>query len=219
MGERRGKHRTLLCDADGTLLQSWDWILGGIYHAAEKLGFPAEKKIVEDNFLSGISLWEFYKKYAAHLDTNECIRTHQEYQARNMDLIVPFPGVVETLHLLHEAGVQLGIVTSRKSSKSLEGTLTKMGVDSLFGAIICLDDVALPKPDPAGIILAMRKLGSEKVNTFFVGDTKVDMEAGKSAGVTTIGALYGFGREQLAIAGADHYIESFSEVLDIIRGK
>ena len=68
-----------------------------------------------------------------------------------------------------------------------------------------------PYPDP--ILLAAKKMGVKPEECLMIGDTTVDMRAGKSAGAQTAGVLCGFGeKEELLRFGADVILETTSEL-------
>lgn len=216
MREKNVRNRALLCDADGTLLESKSWILGAVYFTAKHFNFPVSPDELNSDLLQGLPLTDVYHKYAPHIDLKECIKIHHRHQMESIESIVPFPDVVDTIRELDLHGVKLAIVTTRKIRAPLIVTLKRWNIDSLFGAVICLEDVNRPKPDPEGALLAMRMLKANTENTFFVGDVPTDIQTGKNAGVKTIGALYGFTGEKLREAKADWYIQNFSEIKNII---
>ncbi len=212
--------KALICDADGTLINSWNWTIGAALHTAKQLGLRVSREEFENTLLSGIHLQKFYETHTigSGISVEKCMAFHREYQLRKdvMADITIYPGVAETLHLLSEKGVKLGIATSRKKQDMLLTTLQRFGINLCFGVILSLEDVKNAKPHPESIFLAMDLLEVEKENTFFIGDMVSDMEAGRNAGVTTIGALYGPSGEELRKAGADYFVHRFSEVQDLV---
>jgi len=75
------------------------------------------------------------------------------------------------------------------------------------------------KPHPAPVLLAARQLGVDVSHCLMVGDTAVDIRAGRAAGVWTAGVLCGFGREwELARAGA-HIILPSTACLQAALGR
>lgn len=219
MIEKQSKsNHTLLCDADGTLLQSKSWIMDAVYHTAEYFGLTVSPDELYVDLLKGLPLSDVYRKYAPHIDYVECIKIHHRHQMENMDSITLFPGVADTIQKLDARRVRLGIVTTRKFRSPLLATLKRWDIDAFFGAVICLEDVARAKPDPEGTLLAMRMLHADPAHTFFIGDVPTDIQTGKNAGIKTIGALYGFAGERLLVAEADWYIYNFSAVFDIVVG-
>ena len=207
-----------MLDADGTILDSKEWLRESFSRTAKELGFfdSAEDKL--DGLLTGKPLRDRYMELTpAGIDIDRCIRVHVVHQAELMDMIEPFEGVPETLAILSGRGIALAVVSSRRSRAPLVEVLRKYNLEQFFQEVICLEDVENAKPHPESILLAMKRLGVlKRAKVFMVGDAVVDIEAGKQAGVRTVGALYGFEPERLSEAGADYYINSSPEVLDII---
>ena len=91
-------------------------------------------------------------------------------------------------------GVKVGLVTSTPQ----QGMVYKMrplktaGVDKLFEAIITTDDVQNKKPAGEPLVECVRRLQVDIKRSVYVGDTRIDIKAGKAAGMRTIGVLTGF---------------------------
>lgn len=120
--------------------------------------------------------------------------------------LAPIAGVVELLHDLDARGFRLGIATS--SNRALP-FLDRWEVRHVFAAIVGREDVAHRKPDPEGIERCLADLGAEPGEAAYVGDSPIDIEAGRRAGVATIGVLTGTsGADVLEAAGADHVVTS-----------
>lgn len=211
--------KVLICDADGTLLKSWDWIIGAALRVREQFGLNFSEEDVTQHFLSGTALYIFYEKFAGSAAlAEECIKAHRVFQElpESIENINLYPGAKETLERLSVAGVRFGIATSRTNSRLLRMTLQKFGMLHLFETIVCLEDVTKPKPDPECLHLVMSRLGAQKELTYFVGDTTSDTDAGHAAGIYTIAALYGFGGTKLTASWANAFINSFSEIEPIV---
>jgi len=96
------------------------------------------------------------------------------------------PGSVELLDHLQDSGAQLGIVT-RNGRTSADATLAACGLDRYFTAdSIISRDCCSAKPDPAGVELAMARLGGSAATSVMVGDYLFDLRAGRCAGVLTV---------------------------------
>jgi HAD superfamily hydrolase (TIGR01509 family) len=123
-------------------------------------------------------------------------------------------GCVDLLHALHARGTRLGIATS--SGRALP-YLDHWGVRAVFDAIVGREDVRHRKPHPEVVLRCVEKLGLEPADAAYVGDSPIDIEAGRAAGVHTIGVLTGTSsREVLAAVGPDHLLESAVELLDLL---
>jgi phosphoglycolate phosphatase len=74
------------------------------------------------------------------------------------------------------------------------------------------------KPDPAGPLAAARALGERPAQIAYLGDSGVDMQSAKSAGMFPVGALWGFrGAAELKRCGARALIHRPQELLSLLR--
>jgi phosphoglycolate phosphatase len=103
---------------------------------------------------------------------------------------VILPGVVPALDVLKEAGLDLGIV-STKFKYRIDDTLARHGLGDRFGVIVGGNDVDALKPAPDGLLLGLRRLGVSPDEAIYVGDHSVDAQAAGSAGVPFVGVLSG----------------------------
>lgn len=90
------------------------------------------------------------------------------------------------LDRLREADFVMGIVTG-KGRRSADISLQAWGLDRYFDVVITGDDVSRPKPDPEGILSAMKQLGARAEQTLYVGDSDADVLAGRAASLVTVG--------------------------------
>lgn len=103
-----------------------------------------------------------------------------DYQAHATDLTKPYPDVAATLTLLQEAGFALAICTNKPAAPAQE-ILTDLGLAPFFDDLIGGDSLTSRKPDPEGLNLLRDRLGSGPV--VYVGDSEVDAETARNAGV------------------------------------
>ena len=87
-----------------------------------------------------------------------------------------------------------------------------------FDVVVTGLSAAHTKPYPDPILLAAQKMNVAPENCLMIGDTTVDMRAGKSAGAQTVGVLCGFGEEaELRKMGADLILEDTTKLLDALK--
>lgn len=111
-----------------------------------------------------------------------------------------FPGAMEGLMALKDEGTATGLVTLQPRNRL--SWLLPPAVLALLDVTVCRED-AEPKPAPDGIQLALDRLGVSPAEAVFLGDTPGDMRAALAAGVTPIGAGWGYaGGQALRDAGA-----------------
>jgi phosphoglycolate phosphatase len=104
------------------------------------------------------------------------------------------PGAADALKEIAAMGLQLALVTStlREYMALKLDPLAQAGVEALFEIIITADDVKNKKPHAEPLVLCCAKLGLAPGNCVYVGDTRVDIQAGKAAGMQTVAVLTGF---------------------------
>ncbi|HZS15391.1 MAG TPA: HAD-IA family hydrolase [Candidatus Dormibacteraeota bacterium] len=92
-------------------------------------------------------------------------------------------GVRAVLDELRRRAMPMAVVSSRRR-EPLEWGLAACGLRPSFATVVGLEDVAAPKPDPEGLLRAVRRLGVPPSRAVYIGDSEVDMEAGRRAGMT-----------------------------------
>ncbi len=134
-------------------------------------------------------------------------RYHHETEA--------IPGSIELLHDLHAQGLRLGIATS--SGRALP-FLDRWGVRHVFRGIVGREDVESRKPHPEPILKCLSHLALDPHEVTYVGDSIVDIRAGKAAGVSTVGVLTGTSTQAiLHDEEPDHILDSVAALLHILE--
>ena len=124
------------------------------------------------------------------------------------------PGVTETLEVL-ASQFPLAVITAR-GERSTRNFLESTGLNVYFAYVASALTSPRGKPQPDPILWAAEQMNVAPENCLMVGDTSVDIQAGKAAGAQTIAVLSGFGEEQeLRDIGADLLIASVANLPDI----
>jgi len=125
------------------------------------------------------------------------------------------PGAADALTLL-AAFYPLALVTAREEH-SANSLLRTLQIQSLFQSVATAGTCRRSKPHPAPVLWTSEQLGLSPQNCLMVGDTPVDIRAGRAAGVQTVGVLCGFGeREELLRAGADLILDSTADLPTVL---
>lgn len=128
------------------------------------------------------------------------------------------PGVYPMLDQLH-AHYHLAVVTARGKRKTL-AFLEKFELTAFFSAIATSQTCRYTKPFPDPILWAADQMSVPPEACLMVGDTTVDIRAGRAAGAQTIGVLCGFGeRDELQRVGADMILEQTDELTNLLLAK
>jgi N-acetyl-D-muramate 6-phosphate phosphatase len=127
------------------------------------------------------------------------------------------PGVDEMLTALK--GRYSMAVVSARHEKSTFHFLQQFDLVKYFDAIITGLSAAHTKPFPDPIFMAAEKMGVKPHECLMIGDTTVDILAGRSAGAQTVGVLCGFGEEkELREMGADLILSNTHQLVDVLNG-
>ncbi len=129
------------------------------------------------------------------------------------------PGAAEILKNIAAWGSRIGLVTStpRQNLALKMKPLEKAGLEDLLEVIITTDDAQNKKPHPEPLIKCSNMLGVVASKCVYVGDTRVDIRAGKAAGMKTIGVLSGFDDySALMSEGPDAVIGSIAELFEVL---
>jgi phosphoglycolate phosphatase-like HAD superfamily hydrolase len=125
------------------------------------------------------------------------------------------PGVKPLLHQL-KPHFPIAIVTAR-GQRGTQTFLNQFGLSPYFDCIATAQTCRYTKPSPDPILWAAKEMGIQPDACLMIGDTSVDIRAGKSAGAQTVGVLCGFGEEdELRRSGADLILPSTSQLSDIL---
>lgn len=208
-------------DLDGTLTDSRPGIINSVIYALDyyKIPYTSTESL---NFFIGPPLLESFMNYC-HFDEKKGLEAVMKFRERYNSIGVyensAFEGIHEVLKKLKDAGVILGVATSKPHHLMLR-VLEKYGLKEYFSAVEgsktdsltyrksmvvqeVLDDLNVPKEDYSKVIM--------------VGDRYHDIEAAKECGLASMGALYGYGtREEFDTYGADYVAESVEDVAKII---
>jgi len=132
----------------------------------------------------------------------------EAYEAHLLDSTDLYAGVREALHSLRWAN---RAVITNKPERFSRRILEALGVADCFCAILGGDSTPLRKPDPAPLQLVMAQCGVTPRQTVMVGDSMVDIQAGKAAGAFTCGIAGGFRpRAELEAAGCDVIVDGLA---------
>lgn len=102
-----------------------------------------------------------------------------------------YPGVAQVVAMLVQRGVRLAVVTN-KPQRFCGPLLAALGLGDCFACLVGGDSTDRLKPDPLPVLTALSCLGIDAADAVLVGDSRVDMAAGRAAGVATVAVTYGY---------------------------
>ena len=215
-------YETIIFDLDGSLLDTLDDLTDSVNASLEKFNLPKRTKNEVRAFVgNGIAklveraageenklLWqdvltEFKKHYAVHC----------------ADKTAPYEGILPLLRALKARGIKTAVLSNKAdfAVKSLAETY----FEGLLQAAVGENEEAgiRKKPAPDSLFSVMEQLSAEKETTVYVGDSEVDIQTAKNAGVDCISCTWGFrDRAFLLKNGAEKLIDTPMEILGFCEG-
>lgn len=215
----------VLFDLDGTLIDSIGVYFKIVDIVFEKLNLPP---VPREKFSEATKDGDFDWSCVLpdHLKNRR-----EELEKKAMDIIYDiYPemfgkdlkliaGADSILKELFSDGMKIGIVTStpEEGMSFKRQVLEKAGLEKLIEVVITADDVNNKKPAAEPLVKCSKRLGIAPNKCVYVGDTRLDIKAGKAAGMKTIGVLTGFDdRAALGELEPDAIIQSVIELPDVI---
>ena len=131
------------------------------------------------------------------------------------DASQPFPGAAAALDRFADAGWQLAVCTNKTEALSRQ-LLEALGLLDRFVAVTGQDTFGIRKPDPRHLIETIKLAGGRVENAVMVGDSIVDIDTAKAAGVPVIAVSFGYSSIPVLELGADRVIGHFDELLEAV---
>ena len=133
-------------------------------------------------------------------------------------MIKAFPGTVEALAKLASAGLNLGVVTSKRHEVAWHG-LEVVGAAQYLDCCVGWDDVERPKPDPQPVQRGCEILGFAPAECLYVGDAPFDLQAGNAAGTKAAAVTWGmFDEARLAAENPTFVAHTWDELVKGVLG-
>lgn len=139
------------------------------------------------------------------------------YREHMLDYTYLYEGVEETLEQLQAAGRQLAVLTNKPVRFSNE-ILKGLGIRDRFFQVYGGNSFEEKKPSPVGIHALLSEAGTSTARAIMVGDSAVDVQTARNAGIRSVGVTYGFQPETLDAAPPDHLIDSFADLTPLVLG-
>lgn len=213
--------KAVIFDLDGTLLNTIPAILKTCNLILQKYSLPLLDAALTRKFVGdGVAkLVERFLLHAGGADAyhslfQDACQTYLTLFAQFcMDGVTPYPGMADTLHALHDAGLRLGVLTNKPQDRAEDNIFGFFG-RGLFDTICGITAKRTPKPDATALLAMVDQFGLKPAECLYVGDTNTDMRTAQNASMPKAGALWGFrGREELERFQPEFLLEHPREIL------
>lgn len=208
---------TVLFDLDGTIIDTNELIISSFLHVfeAQPPGPLTREQIIPH---MGTTLEQQLQAFSGGVeDVSPLVKAYRSFNTLHHDEMVrPFPHVNEVVERLHRHGLSLGIVTT-KIRPSTMMTLEKYDLERFMSAIVTVNDVEHPKPHPEPVLTAIERLGANPATTLMIGDSPVDIQSAKAAGVKAAAVAWSLkGEQKLMEYGPDYVLKDMKDLYEIV---
>lgn len=208
--------KLVIWDLDGTLVDSLPATFAAFNDGLEPvLGRRLSPREIMAHF--GPSELEIANKLVGPVHAERCYRRFLAAMADRIPEVSVYPGISETLRQLGDAGFTLAIFTGR-ARRGTEIILEHLELGGHFREVVTFDEVERPKPHPDGIQKILAAFDAAPSDAVMIGDSPMDMLAGRAAGVRTVGCTWDrmASRAALAEAQASHVIAAPTELAALL---
>ena len=209
--------RYAIFDLDGTLLDTLDDLTDSMNYMLGKHNFPLRTRDAVRNFVgNGVRklveraipteykaddefIDKFYNDFSLYYNSHSDVKTS------------PYPGTLDMLDKLLENGFDIAIVSNKidYAVKSLSSKFFGGRIRSAIGEKPSIRH----KPEPDMVFMAMEEMGANKMDSIYIGDSEVDIETARNAGIPCVSVLWGFkDRKFLEESGATMFVHSMEEL-------
>lgn len=200
--------KNYIWDFDGTLFDKYPAMVDGAWQALKDFGISMDKK----------EIYFKMKKYStsylineSNLNAREFNELFHRYEKESTEVSRPFPETKQVLEMLKDNGGRHFILTHRLT-ESTWGLLKEHRLAHLIEEVVGIDQDFPRKPDPASLNYLIDTFHLERTDTMMIGDRRLDIEAGKNAGVAT--CLYDIDHF-LGEIPADYVVGNLNEILTL----
>ena len=211
------RYKAVLFDMDGTVLDTLGDLANAVNHVLGEFGMPQHSRSEIAAWLGNGAAWLIAHAVPAgtgEAKTAEVLRVYQPwYDAHCAILTAPYPGILPMMEALRAAGVKQAVISNKQDSAVR--LLAAEHFPGLLEAAVGESASVRRKPNPDAVLAALRAMGIERADAVYVGDTEVDLETAKNAGLDCAIVGWGFRTEEaLKAAGAERIFRTADELRD-----
>jgi phosphoglycolate phosphatase len=205
--------RAFVFDLDGTLIDSKLDLANSVNEMLRETGRPALDAELVASYV-GHGAPQLIASALGAASTEEERREGlaiflKHYEQQKLENTQAYPGVLEGLQMLE--GTPMAVLSNKPAKMSRE-ILEGLGLAHYFDGVYGGDSFEKKKPDPVGALAILRELGASAEEAAMVGDSDVDVQTARNAGMLAVAVTYGFGQHDKKSNLADVYVGSLTEL-------
>lgn len=211
-------YSTYIFDLDGTLLSTLGDLAASCNHALRTNNMP-ERSISEVRQFVGNGVRKLMERAVPQgTDDNATEKALADFKAHyslhSLDTTQPYPDIMRLLNALHAQGKRVAVVSNKFYAATQElcahffGDLVDVAIGEMEGI--------KRKPAPDTVNEALRQLGTTAADAVYIGDSDVDIDTARNAGMPCISVTWGFrDRDFLLAHGATTLVDSPMDILNM----
>lgn len=211
--------QALIFDLDGTLVESLPGIAASLnralaLHGLSGHGDDAVRGFIGDGVKMLITRAMAPGEAALHLES--ALRSFVEDYAVSWDQgTLPYPGMLELLSALKSRGIPLAVLSNKPHAFTVE-IVENLFPQNTFAAVLGNREGLPHKPDPSGALEIAAVLGTTPENCILIGDSTMDLDTAKNAGMKSIAVTWGYHDRQRLLA-ADQIVDDVAGLGAVLR--
>ncbi|MBQ3900278.1 MAG: HAD family hydrolase [Clostridia bacterium] len=213
------KYDLVIFDMDGTVLDTLGDLTAALNHTLRGQGFPERTRAEVQSFIgNGVKM---LLKRGAPDGTDdktlaEMYKTYAEYYFSHLDVSTkPYDGITELLHKLGDCGVKRALLSNKADMAAR--SLCEEFFPGLFDIAYGEREGIPRKPAPDGVFEILREIGIPAERTLYVGDSGVDLETARRAGLDCVIVDWGYLNSEITLReGRDFSVSSVAEIERIV---
>lgn len=197
------RYDTIIFDLDGTLLDTLDDLMEATNYALAQMGYPSRSREEIQSFVGNGVAKLMERAVPAGTSPDQTARALEifkpYYELHRKDKTAPYPGILDALQTLRSKGCKLAVVSNK-----FDAAVKSLAQDYFPG----LMDLAAGENEAGGIpkkpslimvLQTMAALGADPARSVYVGDSDVDLQTAKNAGLPCISVTWGFRSQDFLI--------------------
>src|SRR6266566_2198990 len=213
----QGTVKALVFDLDGTLIDSKRDLVLSVNATLRELGRAELAEDLVASYVGSGAPILISRALGGASQPDELERALKfflgHYEEHKLDFTKEYPGVRETLEQLR--GVPMAVLTNKPVNISVR-IMEGLGLAQFFTAIYGGNSFATKKPDPLGANTILGELGAAAGETAMVGDSEVDVQTARHAGMISAIVNFGFGTHDRKAFPADFYLDRMEQLLPLV---
>lgn len=215
---------TFIFDIGGVLVKNDEALLDAIFLSLKRNGLnPTDRETTFRAFgqSNRINVETAVRTCYSESDIDEvidrCFHTFEKiFPSEVLSGFSLFPGNRDVLELLQKKRLKLGVFTGLNRIEG-HASLDAVGIKDFFSVIVTFDDVAKPRPDPAGVLKAVELLQAKPSECIYVGDTVADIRMARNAKIKCVCVKTGVqSNNLLAAENPDYFVEDLTEMVEVL---